>query len=62
MGMGIFVASTLSLWYVIIFTNSLVTPPLWDFINFMDDGSLFTINFASSAQQSIINFSEDLPS
>ena len=60
MGMGIFVASTLSLWYVIIFPNILVTPPLWSLINFLDDGSLLSINFDSSAQQSITKFSKYL--
>ena len=39
--MGIFVASTLSLWYVIIFSNSFVNPPLWGLINFLDYGSIY---------------------
>ena len=59
--MGIFVASTLPLWYVIIFSNILVSPTLSGLVNGLDDGSLLSINFASSAQQRITNFSEDLP-
>ena len=60
MGLGIFVKSTLSLWYVIIYPNSLVNPPLWGLVNFLDDGSLLYTNFASSAQQSIKIFIEYL--
>ena len=61
MVMGICFASTLPLWYGIIFPNSLATPPLWYLINFLVDGSLLSTNFSSYAQRSITNFSEYYP-
>ena len=57
MGLGIFVASTISLWHVIEFLNGLVTPPSWDLINILDDDSILSPNFASPEQNSITNFS-----
>ena len=61
MGVGVFVVSALSLLRVIGFSNGLLSPPLLDFINFLNDYSFPSPNFASSAPRSITNFSENLP-
>ena len=40
------------------YANGLVTHPLWDLINILDDDPILSPNFASSAQRIITNFSE----
>ena len=57
-GLGVFVASTLSLWHAIVFSNVLVTPPSWELINILDDDSCLSPNSSSSAQRSLTNFIE----
>ena len=59
--LGVFVASTLSLWHVIGFSNVLVTPTSWYLIHLLDDYPFISPNYASSVQHSIKNFSEALP-
>ena len=61
MGLDVCVMFTLSLWHVIVFSNVLVTLPLWDLVNFLYDDFFLYTNFPLSAQCSITNFSEALP-
>ena len=58
-GLGIFVASTPSLWHVIRFSKGLVSTPSWNLIHFLD--YYFPHNVTSSAKRSITRFSEALP-
>ena len=60
-GLGVLFLFTLSASHKIWFLDGLVTPPLWDLINFLDDDSFQSPNFNSSAQRSTTNFSEALP-
>ena len=55
-GLGVSVASILSLWHLILFSNILVTPPSCYLINFLYDDFFLFPNFSSSAQRSITKF------
>ena len=59
-GPGIFVVSTLSIFHVTGFSNGLLTPPLWDLINCINDDSFLFSRFSSYLPRSIENFSEAL--
>ena len=61
MGLVVFVVSTLSLLYIIGFSNGVVTPPSWDLINFLNDYSFPSTRFDSSVPQIITKFGEDPP-
>ena len=56
----IFVVSTLSFLRVIEFSNVVLTLPLWDLINFLNNGSFLSTNFSSSVLRIITYLSEAL--